>query len=299
MRMPYTSHPSIERVRREAVSLLETGWSVRAVARHFGYTHSAIVKWSARMRMLNHCAETIPTRSSKPHHHPNQLPNDIVQHILELRSERNQCAEILHWRLQTVGVVISLSSVKRVLRRAGISRFSRWKRWHQYPKRPMPEMPGMLIEIDTIHDGPHADRLYLYTTLDVCSRWGYAVPYLTIGAGRSVSFVRSAQTAAPFSFHTMQSDNGPEFTKHFTNQLGLLGIAHRHSRVRKPNDNAHLERFNRTIQEECLSRVPRSLTAYRREIPEWLRYYNTERPHMGLQMQTPMDVLKRFQGIDR
>ena len=69
-------------------------------------------------------------------------------------------------------------------------------------------------------------------------------------------------------------------------------MAHRHSSVRQPNDNAHLERFNRTIQEECLSRVPRSLASYQREIPAYLHYYNTERPHMGLEMRTPEDIIK-------
>jgi transposase InsO family protein len=251
------------------------------------------------MRMLNHQAQTIPTRSSRPHHHPHQLPDDIMRRILELRGERNQCAEILHWRLRDEGITISLSSVKRVLHRAGISKYSRWKKWHQYPERPVAESPGILVEIDTIHDGPHADRLYLYTTLDVCSRWAFAEAAETIGAGRSTCFVRSAQAAAPFSFRTLQSDHGPEFTKHFTKQLAVLGLAHRHSRIRTPNDNAHLERFNRTIQEECLARIPRNLRSYRKEIPVWLRYYNEERPHMGLQMQTPTEILKRFQGIDR
>ena len=250
------------------------------------------------MRMLHHRAQTIPTRSSRPHSHPAQLSAEVIGRILTLRAKRSQCAEILHWRLGQEGVSVSLSSVKRVLHRAGISKYSRWKKWHQYPERPSAEKPGILVEIDTIHDGPHDDRLYLYTILDVCARWGYAEPYEAISAGRSVRFVRSAQSAALFPFQMMQSDNGPEFTKHFTTQLGQLGIAHRHSRVRKPNDNAHLERFNRTIQEECLARVSRSLRAYRRAIPEWLRYYNTERPHMGLQMQTPTDVLKRFQGIE-
>lgn len=113
-----------------------------------------------------------------------------------------------------------------------------------------------------------------------------------------MSFVQSAISVAPFEFKTLQSDHGPEFTKHFTKRLTVLGLAHRHSRIRTPNDNAHLERFNRTIQEECINRIPRNLSAYRGEIPEWLRYYNTERPHMGLQMQTPVQILKRFQGID-
>jgi transposase InsO family protein len=295
MHMSYTNNPNLPSVRIEAVNLVLKGWSVRQVARHVGFAHNTVLNWLKRMPEYGPRGNmVIPTRSSRPQSHPAQLSREVIDRILTLRSERNQCAEILHWRLQKEGISISLSSVKRVLKRAGISRFSRWKKWHQYPERPIAEKPGILVEIDTIHDGPHADRLYLYTVLDVCSRWGFAEPFEAISAGRSVRFVRDAQSVSPFPFVTLQSDNGPEFTKHFTAQLGLLGLAHRHSRVRKPNDNAHLERFNRTIQEECLDRVPRSLRAYRRAIPEWLHYYNTERPHMGLGMQTPIAVVRRY-----
>src|SRR3989344_8668384 len=44
--MAYSMNPALPRVRREAVSLVkQKGWSTRKVARHFGYTHSAVVKW--------------------------------------------------------------------------------------------------------------------------------------------------------------------------------------------------------------------------------------------------------------
>ncbi|MBI3251508.1 MAG: transposase, partial [Candidatus Andersenbacteria bacterium] len=43
------------------------------------------------------------------------------------------------------------------------------------------------------------------------------------------------------------------------------------------------------------SRVPSSLKAYRKALPEYLHYYNTERLHMGLGYQTP---LERFQGLE-
>ena len=182
--------------------------------------------------------------------------------------------------------------MKRVLRRYHCSRYSRGKKWHQYPPRPLAEKPGVLVEIDTIHDGPHEDRLYVYTMLDVCSRYAHALPAKVINTHRSLRFVRSA--ALPFPVTTLQSDHGPEFSKWFTKMVAVGGVAHRHSRVRRPNDNAHLERFNRTIQDECLSRVSRSLKSYRKEIPEYLHYYNTERPHMGLNFKTPTEVMQSY-----
>ena len=150
----------------------------------------------------------------------------------------------------------------------------------------------MLVEADAIHIMTLECRLYVYTLLDVHSRWAHAIPSERISTHRSLRFVEQAHDAAPFSFQTLQTDHGSEFSKWFTKRLDERGIAHRHSRIRTPNDNAHLERWNRTIQEECLSRVPRKLRVWQREIPEFLRYYNTERPHQGLGMKTPAEILK-------
>jgi transposase InsO family protein len=295
MYMAYTSNPQLPQVRMEAVRLVESGWSIRKVARHLGFSHCTVRLWLEKKPEYGHYGRfVIPTRSSRPHAHPRQLDITVVQRILELRAERDQCAEILHHRLVQEGITVSLSSVKRVLKRHGISRFSRWKKWHQYPPRPLPEKPGILVQIDTIHDGPHADRLYIYTLLDVHSRWAHAAASARITTHRSLGFVKKAQIILPFSIQTLQSDHGPEFSKYFTKQIEARGLSHRHSRVRTPNDNAHLERFNRTIQDQCLSRIPRTLRSYQKEIPEYLRYYNYERPHMGLSMKTPIQLVTSY-----
>ena len=299
MYMPYTTNPHMPRLRMEAVNLVKAGWSVRQVARHFGYTHSAVVKWVTRACATSH-RYVVPTRSSRPHHHPNELSREVVSAIINYRQQYRRCAEVIHYLLLKDGCQVSLSSIKRVLRRCGLVNHSRWKKWHKYPLRPVAEKPGILVEIDSIIDGIPSDRLYVYTLLDVCSRWSYALPIERINTYNSLSFVKKAQVISPFEFQTLQSDHGAEFSKWFTKRINEYGLAHRHSRVRTPSDNGHLERFNRTLQEECLNRIPRSLAAWQKEIPDYLRYYNEKRPHMALQMQTPLSFIndKRFQAID-
>ena len=76
------------------------------------------------------------------------------------------------------------------------------------------------------------------------------------------------------------------------NYANFVAAAHRHSRVRTPNDNAHLERFNRTLQEECIARLPGSIAVWNRELPKYLRHYNYQRPHMGIDWKTPMEMLR-------
>lgn len=291
--MPYTTNPHLPRLRMQAAKLvINQGWSTRAVARHTGFNQSTIVRWVKEARLSNRTI--IATKSCRPHSHPKALALSTIGRILELRAERNQCADVLHHRLAKEGINISLSSVKRTIARHHLQRFDKHKKWHQYPPRPLPEKPGILVEIDTVWDGASTDRLYIYTLIDVCSRWAFAWPYLKANTFKSIAFLERAKAAAPFKFLTLQSDHGSEFAARFTERLLLRGMTHRHSRIRTPNDNAHLERFNRTIQVECLNRIPRSLKSYQKEIPEYLRYYNTQRPHMGLGMKTPIEVMRSY-----
>jgi len=274
----------------EAVRLVRSGWSTRKAARHLGFSQGAVVQWLKRAP-ADLRARIIPTRSSRPYHHPSELSGETVRAILDYRRKYERDAFFVHHMLRRDGYTVSLSSVKRTLRRNEMTRFSKWKKWHTYPPRPVPDAAGILVETDTIHDGAPEDRLYIYTLLDVFSRWAYAVPALRINTHQSLRFVERAQHKAPFRFHTLQSDHGSEFSKWFTKRIVERGMAHRHARVGQPNDNAHLERWNRTLQDECLRRIPRDMRSWQKEIPEYLRYYNDERPHMGLGMKTPLQKL--------
>ncbi len=291
MYMPYSNNPQMPHVRMEAVKLVRSGWSTVKVARHMGFSQSVIVKWVHRAPE-DLRARVIPTLSSRPLHHPRELDPAIVRAIIAYRTQYRRGAEVLQELMRRDGILISLSSVKRTLSRNELAYPSKWKKWHQYPPRPIPEKPGLLVEIDTIHVGVPEERLYLYTLLDVFSRWGHAIPSLRINTHRSLSFVDGAKIISPFSFQTLQSDHGSEFSKWFTKRITERGMTHRHSRVRTPNDNAHLERFNRTIQDECVKRLPRNILVWKKEIPEYLCWYNEKRPHLGLDMKTPIDIIK-------
>lgn len=156
MEMPYTNNPNLPQVRMEAFRLINyEHWGIRQVARHLGFSHCTVRLWAKRAPALGYRGHLIIlARSSRPHHHPKALPSEMISRVLTLRAERQECAEVLHHRLSSEGLKISLSSVKRILKRHHLSRFSEWKKWHQYPPRPKAEKPGLLVQIDSMHDGP-------------------------------------------------------------------------------------------------------------------------------------------------
>src|SRR5438132_13674237 len=171
MYMSYTSNPRLPKLRMDAVRLVRQGASIRSVARYYGYQPSTVMRWVRRAPTNGHWAKTIPTESSRPKHHPKQLTAEMVEAIVERRSRYHRGAEFIHFMLERDGVAVSLSSVKRTLKREGLIYPSQWKKWHVYPPRPAPAAPGELVEVDTILDGVPERRLCVYTCLDVCSRW--------------------------------------------------------------------------------------------------------------------------------
>lgn len=291
--MAYTINPKMPKVRGDAVALLAKGWSTREVARYTGFNQSTIARWGQIATQRGYGA--IPTRSARPKRSPRALPRTIVSAIIAKRTEINRCGQVVHQSLLRDGVLVSLSSVQRTLGRSLLlKKRSPWKRPHDATPRPAATFPGALVQVDTIHIiAPDGSRIYVYTVIDLFSRWAYAEVVERIGAEASAGFLRRAQAHASFRFVMVQTDHGPEFSTRFTHRTWALGVRHRHSRVRQSNDNAHVERFNRTIQEEYLDRTAHNIRDFRAAIRTYLKYYNTKRLHMGINYQTPQEVMQR------
>ena len=95
----------------------------------------------------------------------------------------------------------------------------------------------------------------------------------------------------------LRLDNGPEM---ISSALALWceehGVYMRFIQPGKPNQNAFVERFNRTYRNEVLDAYVFTDLAQVREITEdWLRIYNEERPHRSLGRVTPAMLRERIE----
>jgi transposase len=174
--MAYTNNPNAPKVRRDAV-LFSDKYGVRTAARRYGVSPGTISKW--RKRAVKIGLHPIPTRSSRPKHHPAQLSNELVWKIYHTRILHSRCAEVVHQELVNEGITVSLSTVKRTLDRMRLTKKrSPWKRYHPHVDRPLPLKPGDLVQIDTIHTMQSEKvRMYTFVLIDVYSRWIYAKSY--------------------------------------------------------------------------------------------------------------------------
>jgi len=90
----------------------------------------------------------------------------------------------------------------------------------------------------------------------------------------------------------LRSDNGLVFTsRRFTQLVRSYGLKQEFITPHCPQQNGMVERVIRTLKEQCVHRHRfETLQHASRVIGDWIRFYNTRRPHQALGMKTPAEA---------
>jgi len=96
----------------------------------------------------------------------------------------------------------------------------------------------------------------------------------------------------------LRTDNGPEFLGEvFVQWAQEHGMAIQYIQPGKPNQNAYIERFNRTFREEVLDQhLFLRLDDVREAAHWWMIEYNEQRPHDSLDDLTPLEQRQQTAG---
>ena len=322
--MSYCTGKNIEIARGKAMKMLVIEKKpVGVVADRFGVHRSTIWRWYQKWLAQNShielenasrrkylgisaykyelCKWSVSSSSAAPRS-PHTLSDDLVQLVLDVRDQLKRCAEVIwHYINSVLCIKISLSSVRRILKQNGKMRKPKNHKNRRYKGIPRPKIlsPGDLVEIDTIHlfNPISKQKRYIYTVIDLYTRLAYARVYKELKPINSLNTILEAEQYFGFKFKMVQSDNGLEFARYFETRLESRGIKIRHTRLGRPNDNAHIERFNRTIQEECTGNYyleSEPLKKMDDKILSYIDFYNYHRIHLGISYRTPAEMLQRL-----
>ena len=155
----------------------------------------------------------------------------------------------------------------------------------------VPQLPGDLVEIDTVHVFATGLKRYIFTAIDVHTRFAFAYAYNSNSSANGDDFLGKLLKVAPFRIKRIQTDNGSEFARYFDEKCRRNGLPHFFNYPQHPQANGHLERFNRTIQEQCVGLYLDYLdepAEFNRKLMEYLLWYNTERPHRAIGKIPPL-----------
>lgn len=265
----------------------------------YGISAKTGYKWLRRY--LEHGPQGLDDQSRRPHSSPRRTDPEIEASILRLRSAHPGIgARKLQHLLVKEGVTLvpAPSTITEILRRRGFLEASEAAINRKAYRRFEKATPNELWQMDFKGHFPLTEgRCHPLTVLDDHSRFCLTLAACPHERG---SLVKDKLTAI-FRVNglplKMTMDNGSPWGRDAEHTLTALtvwlirlGVRVGHSTPYHPQTQGKDERFHRTLKEECLKyHVLSDLTQAQQVFDEWLRYYNFQRPHLALNLNTPAD----------
>lgn len=173
-------------------------------------------------------------------------------------------------------------------------------------KRYNKNYPGEMVHMDTKRlpylegETKEQPREYLFIAIDDYSRelYGNILPDKTQLS--STEFLKQVIEECPYSIETIYTDNGSEYRGnpyHHTFVKGCLEnrIHQQFTQARRPQTNGKAERVIRTIMDMWHQKTQFKSRQHRKqELIRFINYYNTVKPHQGIDNLTPMEKLINY-----
>ncbi len=274
----------------------------------FSVSARTLYRWQASLRAKGGKLEGLNAGSTVPKRRRCRVvPDPIREHIITLRTLHPRLGkDKIHALLAKEGYPGSVSTVGRILTdlkhagripdpvrlslsaKTGKLLLRKVRKRKKKLRRPQ---GYRVLEVDTVVRFIDGIKRYVITAVDTERRTTFAAAYTNHGSASAADFLRHAIVALPDCPTAVQTDNGSEFALHFDRAAEILGLIRYHTYPRSPKMNAHVERFNRTLEEEFLyfhrALLRDDVAAFNDKLMEWLLWYNAERPHHALGQISP------------
>ncbi len=315
----YLDHPqkAIIEQRLEILQFYDE-FGAKATRQAFRKSRATIFLWKQKLAKAGGKLSALAPGNRTPKHRRRRIIHPfIAQFIIDYRTrypgvDKTTITPALALACQATGVKsVSESTVGRIIHdlkeRGSLPKASRIRlngmsgKLHEIKTRPAarkirrrgfhPSLPGDLVEMDTVSIFLEGLKRYLFTAVDITTRFAFAYAYKSNSSANGKDFLSKFTTVAPFAVNRVQTDNGSEFLKHFSQSCQEQELVHFFNYPRHPQSNGHLERFNRTVQEQFADLHYESLDepeAFNRKLMDYLIWYNTEKPHRGIGKVPPL-----------
>jgi putative transposase len=293
-------------VMRERIGLINKyvsgDFGISELAREYEVSRKTVYKWLERFERDGW--EGMQDQSKAPEHHPNAVPEQIEQAILELKARKPLwgAPKLRAKLLEKLDKCPAESTISQILRRHGLSHPAKRRRRATPSQQP-------LSHCQQCNQIWCADFKGWFRTGDGCK----CTP-LTISDGhsryllccQSVEKTVEELTVKPLFIKTfreygmpevMRTDNGTPFAS--TGLGGLsslsvwwvrLGIKLERIEPGCPQQNGRHERMHRTLKEATAKPPKADLSAQQKAFDQFRHEYNSERPHEALDQRPPANV---------
>jgi transposase InsO family protein len=284
--------------------MTERGVAASDAAAKHGVSAVTARKWHARYLAAG--AEALLDKSSRPARSPRAIEPRVAATIVELRRKLYLQSHIATY------MGVSLATVSRVLKRAGLSKLSDLR-----PIEPIQryerEAPGELLHLDIKKLGRFSDvghRItgdrhrrtpglgwdFVFVAIDDHSRIAFTQIYPDERKDSATAFLKAALayfSSLGVTIQRLITDNGPAFRSAPFGEACLEhGITQKFTRAFRPQTNGKAERFIQSALREWAYGRPYANSQARSDaLSVWNHFYNWHRSHHGIGCLPPMSRL--------
>jgi transposase InsO family protein len=277
-------------LRAKLMAQHQEGVPLSVLSVRHGIPRPVLSRWWARYQVSDLAG--LQPRSRRPHRSPRQYGGAVLDAIDAVRD--------FGWGAAHIAAELGLGhgTVQRALERSGRNRVP------VAPRRPVQRYektrPGELLHLDFKYLPALEQRQeFEYAAIDDFTREGAAMIARERSTVAATRFLESVLAQLPYRVDAVMTDNDLVFTMRyayhstrltrFQQALKSAGIEHRLIRPHRPESNGKVERFIKTIDDECYRIIrPHSSRARVSALRLFLEYYNHARPHQSLGGQTPV-----------
>lgn len=283
--------------RAKLMALHQRGVPLTTLSAEFGVSREVLGRWWSRYQADDLAG--LQPQSRRPRQSPTRIAGAIERRILRLRQQRLSAVRIAH----QLGV--GHSTVQRVLERHGLNQLPRPTR--PKARRYEKQRPGELLHLDLkfLPALRNARNDFEFAAVDDFSREAVVSIRTEQTSEAAAAFLEHVVRTLTYRIEAVLTDNAMAFTMRyaryadrltrFQQTCASLGIRHYVLKPYAPQSNGKVERFFRTIDDECLNVRPLFTFAARsRAVEEFVWYYNHERPHLSLGGMTPVERRKLY-----
>jgi transposase InsO family protein len=237
--------------------------------------------------------ELIRRHWTYPSPRPRGLDSAVIELVLRLARENPRWGYLrIVGECRKLGIRVSATSVRSILRRHHLGPAPRrgGPSWTQFLRT---QAKGILacdfLTVDTIG----LTRLYVLFVIELDRRRVHLVGVTAHPTGEWVTqaarnlLMDLEEYAHRFRF--LIRDRDAKFSAAFNTVFTAAGVQVLKTPPRAPKANAYAERWVRTVRTECLDwTLIWSRRHLEQILTEYLRHYNTARPHRGVNLQAPV-----------
>lgn len=284
-------HPPKEMRGRWYLQVEKYGKPVRETCKIFGISRKTYYKWYLRDHPIG-----MTGKRPRKMHPQSKLIGHLRVLVVETKIRYNFGPKKMAIYLKkTKGIEVSPSTLYKFYKKKKLIRKpQKQQQWYHPLKEPYrAEFPGENVQLDVKYvPGMDLSWNYQYRFIDTVTNIQFATTMETKDALTTITAFKLAKKSFPFSISGIQTDNGGEFRGKFHDYLVKKKIIQRYIPKRSAPWNGKVERANRSVDDEYYLNPTRPW----KNISEYTRWYNHERPHLGKQMQgmTPHEKYVTF-----